>query len=151
MCQRLARLCLLIVLALGVAVPANTTPMPPPPPPRPFDDPLLASRFEDWQEPFLRSVDDAAAKLVAARSEFRTADEAAVPDGSAAKRAAREFALARKRSLERLRPLIILQAEMKPVTSTGDRQRVEETLNSWREWFNSTESNTIEILEAATK
>jgi hypothetical protein len=148
--QRLGRFFLLIVLAMGLAVPATATPPPAPPPPRPFDDPALALRFEEWQQAFLRNVDDAAAKLAGARIAIRKADAGAVPDSLAAKQA-REFALARQRSLESLRPLVILHAETKPAASAGDLQRLQETLNWWREWFTNTEPNSLEMLKAVTK
>jgi hypothetical protein len=111
----------------------------------------LALRFEEWQQRFLRNVDDAAAKLAGARIAIRKADAGAVPDSLAAKQAAREFALARQRSLESLRPLVILHAETKSAASAGDLQRLEETLNWWREWFTNTEPNSLEILKAVTK
>jgi hypothetical protein len=111
----------------------------------------LALRFEEWQQTFVRNVDVAAAKLAEARIALRKADAGGVSDKLDAKRAARDFAIARKRSLESLRPLVILHAEIKLAGSAGDLQRLEENLGRWREWFTNTEPNSLEILEAVAK
>jgi hypothetical protein len=139
-----------MAVALGVAAVANATPPPPPAPPRPFDDPSIAQRYEEWEEGHQQAIYDAAAKLAQVRIALREAQADYRGAASKAKLAAKEFAAARRRSLESLRELAILYARVKPVASAGDLQRLEERLEWGREWFANTESNTLEILEGLT-
>jgi hypothetical protein len=127
---------------VGASVPA-------PPPPRPFDDPSIAQRFEAWQKTYDQCVSEAAIKLARARIIIR-AEENQGGVTEAEKRASQEFTAARRMSLEQLGELAKLHADVKSSASPGDLQRIEDALRRQREWFTSTEPNTLEVLETIT-
>ena len=146
---RFARQLLITSVALAMAAAAAATPPPPPPPPRPFDDISIAERYEAWEESHEQIVYDASSKL--ARARFAIRGEAG-PDGVRVnpKVAAKDFATARRKTLDSLRELSVIYDKARPSASAGDLQRLKERLSWGYEWFTYTEANTLEILNAIT-
>ena len=147
----IGRSLLVVAATILFAGPSPALLPPAPPPPRPFDDPTIARRFEAWERAFYRNTDIASTALARARTATRSRKEHQGAISRVEKAAAKNFALARRHSLEGLRDLVRLNEEVKATASSWDRKRLESTILRQREWFTNTEPNSLEILEALTE